>query len=184
MFKIVASALFLSLAWTLPAAAQGAAAEEVSSAGDVPDHGNPEAAARAWAEAKRNAPEQVRQNCWNLGCMVIVNQTSDYDVIGFYVDSAKPGKHPFWSGNQFGEPLPPERATLRFKTGNAETCALPVRFVLRQRDTHAKVDVTGTASFCSSPHQDTLVRINAPDGPQGKVYVRGDDEAPPLPQTH
>jgi len=41
--------------------------------------------------------------------------------------------------------------------------------------------VNTTGSFCSTPHQDTVVRIKALEG---KVYVRGDDEAPPADATH
>lgn len=174
MLRFVASALLLLLAPTLPALAQ-------DSAGIIRDVGDPGGDARAWAAMMRNYPEQVKVNCWKLGCMVIINETSSYDVIGFYVDSASPGRSPRWSDNQMTNSLEPLKATLRFKNGGPKTCALPVRFVLRQRDTHEKMDVNTTGSFCSTPHQDTVVRIKLLEG---KVYVRGDDEPAPADTTH
>lgn len=167
MLKYVASALLVSLALALPADAQ-------DSAGIIPEHGNPEADAKAWITLIRNAPERVKTNCWKLGCMVIVNETAGYDVIGFYVDSATPGRSPRWSDNQLPQYLEPKKATLRFKNGGKAMCSLPVRFVLRDRDTHEKVEVNTTSSFCSTPHQDTLLRIKLQEG--GQVFVRGDDE--------
>lgn len=179
MLKYVASALLLSLATALPAAAQ----DQIDSVGGGPAHGNPEADAKAWITLIRNAPERVKANCWKLGCMVIVNETAGYDVIGFYVDSASPGKSPRWSDNQLPQSLEPAKATLRFKNGGKNMCSLPVRFVLRHRETHEKMEVNTTSSFCSSPHQDTLLRIKLEGG--GQVFVRGDDEAPPPEtQTH
>ncbi|NYT39584.1 hypothetical protein HZY97_02350 [Sphingomonas sp. R-74633] len=175
MLKFVASALLLSLAPALPAAAQ-------DSAGIIPEHGNPEADAKAWITLIRNAPERVKTNCWKLGCMVIVNETSGYDVIGFYVDSASPGRSPRWSNNQLPNSLEPAKATLRFKTGGKDMCNLPVRFELRQRDTREKIEVNTTGSFCSTPHEDSLMRIKLQEG--GQVFVRGDDEAPPPGETH
>lgn len=174
MLRFVASALLLSLAAPLPAFAQ-------DEDGVMPDRASPGINARAWAAMMRNYPEQVKVNCWKLGCMVVINETSNYDVVGFYVDSASPGRSPRWSDNQMTNALEPLKATLRFKNGGKNMCSLPVRFVLRQRDTHEKMDVNTTGSFCSTPHQDTVVRIKVLEG---KVYVRGDDEAPPADTTH
>jgi hypothetical protein len=177
MLKFVASALLLSLATALPAAAQ----DQIDSVGGGPVHGNPEADAKAWITLIRNSPERVKANCWKLGCMIIVNETAAYDVVGFYVDSASPGKSPRWSENQLPDALEPLKATLRFKNGGKNMCSLPVRFVLRNRETREKMDVNTTGSFCSTPHEDSLLRIRLE--PAGKVYVRGDDETPP-PETH
>ena len=178
MLKYVASALLLSLAPAQPAAAQ----DQADSAGIIPSHGNPEGDAKAWITLIRNAPERVKQNCWKLGCMVIVNETAGYDVVGFYVDSASPGKSPRWSENQLPNALEPAKATLRFKNGGKNMCSLPVRFELRQRETHEKMEVNTTSSFCSTPHQDTLLRIKLLEG---QVFVHGDDEAGAAdPTTH
>lgn len=162
------SALFLLLATTSPAIAQMEYAP-----GFVPRHGQSDEAARALIWARMNAPEHARVNCWKLGCVLIVNE-SNYDVVGFFVNAARPNKNPRWSQNQLQEPLLPSKVTLRFKTGNADTCNLPVRFTLLNRETHERAEVTGTTSFCTSPHNDSLVRIRMN---QGKVYVRGDDDA-------
>lgn len=175
MLRFLASALLVSLAATQPALAQ----DILSGDEPPPPRVSPELAARAWMIAKRNAPEHVKTNCWKLGCMIIVNETSGYDVIGFYVDTARPGKNARWSSNQFREALQPAKATIRFKTGGPDTCDLPLRIVLKQRDTGEKVEIEGSGSFCTSPHQDSLVRIKLLEG---KVFVRGDEEAPPA--TH
>ena len=103
-------------------------------------------------------------NCWKLGCVLIVNETKNFDVVGFYVDSAKAGAATEWSRNQFGAPLRPMKVTMRFKTGGTDTCNIPVKFVLRDRDSKEQLEVAGNVSLCTSPHQDTLLRIKAPKG--------------------
>ena len=174
MFRLIASAFLLAIALARPAAAQqGGVAEDVNSAGVVPPRGMSFENAQAMMAVMRGASQQVRDNCWSLGCVLIVNDTSGYDVIGLYLDSAKPGESARWSHNQFPQPLWPSKATLRFKTGSASTCNMTVRFVLRHRDTREKTEINGTSSFCTSPHRDTLIRIKMLEG---KVYVRGDDE--------
>jgi len=177
MFRFPAFALLASFLTTLAAPAHS---QDILSGDEPPaPRASPELAARAWMI--RNAPQQVRDNCWKLGCMIIINETSGYDAIGFYVDAARPGKKAQWSANQFGEALQPAKATIRFKTGGPDTCDLPVRIVLKQRETGEKIEVEGSGSFCTSPHQDSLVRIKLLEG---KVFVRGDDEAPPPAATH
>lgn len=181
MLRFIAFASLLILAFARPAAAQdGGVAQDVDSAGVVPPRGMSFEAAQSMMTIMRGASTQVRDNCWNLGCVLIVNDTSGYDVVGFYLDSAKPGQSVHWSHNQFAQPLWPSKATLRFKTGSADTCSLPVRFVLRHRETHEKTEISGTSSFCTAPHKDTLIRIKMLEG---KVYVHGDDE-PDTGPTH
>ncbi len=177
MFRFLASALFVSLVAAQPVAAQ--TQDILMGDAPPPPRASPELAARAWMI--RNAPQHVQNNCWKLGCMIIINETSGYDAIGFYVDSARPGKKAQWSANQFSEALHPAKATIRFKTGGPDTCDLPVRIVLQQRETGEKLEVVGNGSFCTSPHQDSLVRIKLLEG---KVFVRGDDEAPLPDATH
>jgi hypothetical protein len=177
MLRFLVPAFLLSLALVQPAAAQ----DQIDSAGLVPDHGNGNALASAAMIARMNAPETVKENCWRLGCVLITNETSGYDVVGFYVDTGRPGKSVHWSDNQFETPLLPSKVTLRFKTGGANACALPLRIVLRNRDTKEKSEIAGTASLCATPHEDTLIRIKVLEG---KVYVRGDDEAPVAAETH
>jgi hypothetical protein len=175
MLRFPAFALLVSLAAAQPAMAQSQ--DILMGDAPPPPRASPELAARAWMI--RNAPQHVQDNCWKLGCMIIINETHGYDAIGFYVDAAKTGKKEHWSANQFGEALQPAKATIRFKTGGPDTCNLPVRIVLKQRETGEQIEVEGSSSFCTSPHQDSLVRIKLLEG---KVFVRGDDETP-LPDT-
>lgn len=174
MYRFLAPSLLLSLAFVAPAHAQ------MEFAGSVPQHGVADQDARSMIWARMNAPEHIKVNCWKLGCVLIVNETAGYDVVGFYVDNAKPGKKARWSNNEFREPLLPSKATLRFKAGGLSTCSMPVRFVLRKRDSDEKAEINGVSSFCTSPHNDTLIRIKMQEG---KVYVRGDDEPDPN-ETH
>lgn len=171
MFRLLASALLLATVAPRPALAQS---EDSGSLG--PPRGMSEGIARSMITVLAGANKQVIDNCWNLGCVVIVNDTGAYDVVGFYVDSAKPGADARWSRNQFSQPLWPSKATLRFKTGKApDMCNLPVRFVLRHRETREKSEISGTTSLCVAPHQDTLIRVRMLEG---KVFVHGDDEGP------
>lgn len=170
MLRFVVPALLLSPALIPAAAAQDM---QTDSAGEVRERGNPERDLQMRMTLLRNAPEQVKVNCWKLGCVLIVNETAGYNVTGFYLDTARPGKKPAWSGNQLDTPLEPSKMTLRFKTGNKDTCNIPVRFVLVRQGTRERAEIDGTTSFCTSPHNDTLIRIRMQEG---KVYV-GEGEA-------
>jgi hypothetical protein len=177
MFRLLASALLLATVAASPAFAQS---EDSGSLG--PPRGLSDGIARSMIAVLAGANKQVIDNCWNLGCVVIVNDTGSYDVVGFYVETTQPGRDPRWSQNQFHGPLWPSKATLRFKTGKApDMCSLPVRFVLRHRETREKSEISGTTSLCTAPHKDTLIRIKMLEG---QVFVRGDDEEPTPGETH
>lgn len=97
--------------------------------------------------------------CWKLGCLIIVNETRGYDVVGFYLANNKPGAPLRWSRNAFVLGLQPQKAALRPKTGGKGACAVPVRFVLRHQRTHEEVTMEGNASLCSSPRMDSMLRL-------------------------
>jgi len=123
--------------------------------------GGAENVARMLMTAMRIEQRQ-RNRCWELGCLVIVNETRGYDVVGFYVEPRRrkpipPGRE--WGRNLFDAPLFPRKATLAYKDGDAAACDHPVRFVLRQRATKEKLTIDGRASLCSTPHRDSLLRI-------------------------
>lgn len=120
--------------------------------------GNSEAVARSMLDSMRLEQRQ-RDLCWKLGCLVLVNETGAYQVDGFYVEepAARGGRR--WSRNQFGSALLPRRATYRFKTGGADACDRPVKFILRHRKTKDRIEVSARASLCTSPQRDSLVRI-------------------------
>jgi len=102
---------------------------------------------------------RTRDNCWKVGCLLIVNETQGYDVVGFYVNTAAPGRGERWSRNQLLLSLSPMKATFRYKTGGPGACNMPVRFVLRHRETKDKVNLDGTASLCATPHQDAIIHV-------------------------
>lgn len=114
----------------------------------------------AYGFARAMQLEQRAQDyCWEYGCLVIVNETANYDITGFFIALPDNGKPTRWGPNQFGQRLYPKRATYRFKTGEQATCDLPVRFILRQRQTRQVSEVQTRTSLCKSPKLDTLVRI-------------------------
>lgn len=102
-----------------------------------------------------------RDLCAELGCLMIINESKFYQVTAFYAQTKGRGGKPEWSSNQFGQPLYPKRATWRFKTGGADSCDVPVRFVLRNPRTRDTIQFETRTSLCSGPHNDSLVRIRA-----------------------
>jgi hypothetical protein len=131
---------------------------EASGAGKITSVGSPHDTIASML-LEMNVAQRTRDNCWNLGCLVIVNETNGYDVIAFYLDMAKPGGKTKWGPNQFPLALSPRSMTLKFKTGGPSTCDQPVRFVLRHQKTKEKIELDGTASLCTSPHQDAIVHV-------------------------
>jgi hypothetical protein len=105
--------------------------------------------------------KRVRNLCWELGCVVFVNESNNYLVTGFYVQEPAKDGGTQWSRNQFLIPLLARRATFRFKTGSADACNLPARFVLRAAHRKETISYDTRISLCSSPHHDSLVRIKA-----------------------
>jgi hypothetical protein len=152
MNRYLIPALLAALAPAGTAAAQ-------DSAGVVVVHGNSYETALGMGMILSQSEKLVANNCWNLGCLVIVNDTSSYDLVGLYVNTAAPGRAARWSGDQIRDVIKPQKATLRFKTGGPDTCAMPVRFVLRQQQTHQKLEVEGVASLCTTPHEDAILRV-------------------------
>lgn len=102
-----------------------------------------------------------RALCAELGCLMVVNESKSYEVTAFYARTTGPDGKPEWSTNQFGRPLYPMRATWRFKTGGADSCDVPVRFVLHNPRTRDTLQFETRTSLCSGPHNDSLVRIRA-----------------------
>lgn len=122
--------------------------------------GQSEAVARSMLVAMRLEQRQ-RDLCWELGCLVIVNESKTFMVTGFYVQTNAADGTPAWSRNQFGPPLLAMRATYRFKTGAADACDRPAMFELRRPHGKEKLRYVTRLRLCSSPHHDSLVRIRA-----------------------
>jgi hypothetical protein len=161
MLKHLTTALLVMLAAPCYCFAQSLSEDPLSGpngSGKVTSVGSPHDTVASML-LEMNVEKRTRDNCWNLGCLVIVNETSGYDVIGFYIDMAKPGREPKWGPNQFPLALNPSRMTLKFKTGGPAACNLPVRFVLQHQKTRAKVELDGTASLCTTPHQDAIMHV-------------------------
>lgn len=100
--------------------------------------------------------------CFETGCLFIINQTTDYDAIGLYLDvgSPDPDDAPVWGPNLFRQKLRPQLARWTYKLGDASMCTLGTRVVLRHRRTGEQVVSDGTMSLCRSPRFDSSVRIN------------------------
>lgn len=122
--------------------------------------GDSEAVARSMLLSMKIAQRQ-RDLCWELGCLVIVNESQAYEVTGFFVQMTRKDGSIGWSNNQFGLPLMPRRATFRFKSGGPETCDQPVKFAMRKAKTKDVFWFETRIPLCSQPHRDSLVRIKA-----------------------
>lgn len=122
--------------------------------------GDSQAVARSMLLAMKIEQRQ-RDLCWEMGCLVIVNESQSYEVTGFFVQMTKKDGTIGWSANQFGLPLMPRRATFRFKSGGPDTCDQPVRFVMKKHKTKDVFAFETRIPLCSQPHKDSLVRIRA-----------------------
>lgn len=99
-----------------------------------------------------------KDKCYELGCLVVINETSNYDLIGFYIDSTRDGSKG-WGRNRFEFALHPKKATLTIKTSKAAPCEQPVRFVFRHQKTLEEIEVEGSAALCSTPRMASLLRV-------------------------
>jgi hypothetical protein len=115
------------------------------------------------------------ERCFETGCLFIINQTSDYDAVGLYLDigSPDPGDAPVWGPNLFrNSKLRPQLARWTYKAGDASMCALAARVVLRHRKTNEEVVSDGVVSLCKSPKVDSALRINV-DTPKVTIEEPG-----------
>ena len=103
--------------------------------------------------------QRAQDYCWEYGCLVIVNETANYNITGFFVEMPGQDGGRRWGPNQFGEQLRPMKATFRFKTADASACDRPVLFVLKNRTTKEIARIETNASLCKAPHVDSLMRI-------------------------
>ena len=170
MRSLVFASLLLRLLGGAPAAAQvvepttdpfagGDAADKVLPKTSYP-LGRADVVARQMVLGLRLERAQ-RDLCAEVGCLMIVNESRNYEVTAFYAQTVGADGRREWSSNQFGQPLYPKRATWRFKTGGPLTCDVPVRFVLRNRKTKGVVQFDTRTSLCSGPRNDSVVRIRA-----------------------
>ena len=156
MWKIVPAAAFLL---AIPRIAFAQDESEGVAAKTFTVQGGAEQVAQSFLAGMRLEQHQKDQ-CWKLGCLVIVNETRGYDVIGFYIDPLKPKPGKSAKGrNLFELALSPHKAALAYKDGGPAACNRPVRFELRHRETKERLTVAGNASLCSTPHTDSLLRI-------------------------
>ena len=158
MFGGAASAKIM-VPTTDPFAGGGEAADTVSPKTSYP-LGRMDVVARQMALGLRLERVQ-RDLCAELGCLMIVNESKNYEVTEFYARTTSPDGKLEWSPNQFGRPLYPKRATWRFKTGGADSCDVLVKFTLRNPKTKDTLQFETRTSLCSGPHNDSLVRIRA-----------------------
>jgi hypothetical protein len=100
-----------------------------------------------------------RDMCWEVGCVVIVNESQKFAVTAFHVDgSVKSGKAG-WGRNQFRTPLQAMKATYLLKLDEKQSCDLPVQFVLRHVETQEEVKVEGRSDLCRSPQSVSMIRL-------------------------
>ena len=120
--------------------------------------GGSEQVARNMLTAMR-LQRRERDLCWEVGCMVIVNESQQYTVTAFHVDSSVRSGEPGWGQNQLATPLRAMKATYRVKLDEKEACDLPVQFVLRHVETREEVTVEGRTNLCRSPQSVSMIRL-------------------------
>lgn len=171
MLAMAPAALIVGLPMATPAAAQtvpismspfAGANSEDSTANTSYPYGQSDLMARQMANSVRSA-RMKRDLCQQYGCLVIANQSKTFRITEFRVRERSRDGTLRWSENQFrqfGQPLGPRKAVYLFKTGKPETCDWPVLFVLSDPERRETMTVEMRASLCTSPHQDSLVRVN------------------------
>ena len=107
-----------------------------------------------------------RDTCWKQGCVIILNQSRGYDVVGFYLDEndpLEPGSHA-WGRNQFADaPLRPMKALYTYRKARGDTCEIPVRLVLRSKKAKAQIEAIDRLNLCPTPGEDVVFRISVND---------------------
>ena len=130
--------------------------------------GKPGAIARMAWDALRYAARKDR--CKQLGCLILINDSQNYRLQGFYVRPVTPRSDDDWGSNQIEQSLAPNEATVRFKLPDQRFCKWPVKFVLRNRKTKEVYPVETTANICASPGLHTVVKVRIV---KPEVYVDG-----------
>jgi hypothetical protein len=94
-----------------------------------------------------------------VGCVVIVNESQNFAVTAFHVDSSAKSRRPGWGRNQLRTPLQAMKATYMLKLDEKQSCDLPVQFVLRNVETREEVKVEGRSDLCRSPQSVSMIRL-------------------------
>lgn len=120
--------------------------------------GGSEQVARNMLVAMRLERKQ-RDLCDEMGCLVIVNESQNFNVTGFFVDSSAKTGRPGWGRNQFHTPLLARKATYRVRLDEKGVCELPLMFVMRHVRTGEEVRVEGRSNMCRTPRSASLLRL-------------------------
>lgn len=96
----------------------------------------------------------------HVGCVVVVNMTVGWDIVGFLFDVSKPGQTPKWY-NQFTGKLHPKSATILMRIGDQHMTAIPLKVVFRNRATGEKVEqLTSVNLFDDPDHTNIMLRAS------------------------
>lgn len=109
-------------------------------------------------EIFRVPPKQV---CGiQLGCIVIVNMTTKWDIVGFSFDISKPGHKPVWF-NQFTGKLHPKSATILLRIGDKFMTDVPLRVIFRNLATGEKIEQLSSVNLFDDPeHTNIMLKAN------------------------
>lgn len=96
----------------------------------------------------------------HIGCIVIVNMTIGWDIVGFSFDVSKPGQAPRWY-NQFTGKLHPKSATILIRIGDKSMTEVPLKVVFRNRTTGEKIEqLTSVNLFDDPEHVNIMLKAN------------------------
>ncbi len=101
-----------------------------------------------------------RDLCWQIGCLVIHNDTKFYKVSEIRIQSAGRDGEARWGSNQLQHPLLPKEKLVQLKIASADSCERDIQFVLKHRKTRERLVLESIANLCPTPHVDNIIRID------------------------
>lgn len=116
-----------------------------------------------------------RKLCDEFGCLLLSNDSKNYNLVGFYVKMPQMLGTDRWGVNQLDALLPPKYSLLKVKTGDATACALPIRLELKRRGTGERVTAVANGNFCTTPGQTNTISIRVAT-PSAEVVEQGSSD--------
>jgi hypothetical protein len=101
-----------------------------------------------------------RDLCWQIGCLVVHNDTKYYKVAEFRVQMPRRDGTARWGPNQLHHSLLPQQKIVRLKTAPSDSCERQLQFVMQNRQTREKMTIETVSNLCPTPHTDNVVRLN------------------------
>lgn len=115
-------------------------------------------------------PEKPMERCGRaIGCIVFINVTDTFEVVGLYIDTRAPGdpRGPRWDSDMLkGTTLGPRKSLFTFRSGDRSMCNQQVRVVMRHRESRTVLEgVPGKVNLCDDKtHQNIVFPVRVLQG--------------------